>query len=409
MATRRNGSILRAGPGRWKIKKVIGYKEDGRPLTFVKTVIGTKAEAEALLAEVSAQKSPVEASILVGHFLDRWVESVAKARVRQRTYTSYKYVVTQYLKPQLGSLRLSRVGMADVQNLVAKLQEHDMAPASIRRIHAVLRSAFNEAVKWRLIPRNPATGVTLPRMQRMEHPVLSRGVIQALLGTAKETPWYVLFAFAVATGMRPGEYLALRWTDLDLTAGTATVRRALIEYRGGGYGFEEPKTKTARRTVTLPPSLVDLLKERQKRIHLDSELVFPARGGGPLEEHNLYTRVFKPLVTKAGLDKRLRLYDLRHASATLLLEAGESPKVTSERLGHASVAFTQDVYQEVLPTMQVRSANLLESAVFSSPPRASRSRKGRELLKRARMSRNVRRGSRDEMADLEPKSDHEES
>lgn len=178
-----------------------------------------------------------------------------------------------------------------------------------------------------------------------------------------------LFDFALATGMRPEEYLALRWDAVDLKAGTATVQRVLVRVKGAGYRFAEPKTPRSRRTVPLPASTVRLLdgwKHRQAEAIIAAGeayerlgLVFPADNGHPMHLGNLSQRHFKRIVRAAGLPD-IRLYDLRHTCATLLLAAGVNPKVVSERLGHASVTLTLDTYSHVLPTMQQDAAERLE-------------------------------------------------
>jgi len=174
--------------------------------------------------------------------------------------------------------------------------------------------------------------------------------------------------------MRPEEYLALKWSDLDLHAGTATVRRTLIWRKGGGWYFSEPKTSRSRRTVPLPLSLVGSLidhrrKQSESRLkkgqdYQNYDLVFAASEGTPILLRNLVRRHFRPVITRAKLPDSLRLYDLRHSCATLLLSAGENPKVVFERLGHASIVLTLDTYSHVLPSMQQAATEKLERILY---------------------------------------------
>jgi integrase len=190
---------------------------------------------------------------------------------------------------------------------------------------------------------------------------------------ATGTRFAPLFELALATGMRPGEYLALQWKHVDLKAGTVRVERALVEAEGK-LSIAPPKTSRSRRTIPLPPSVTRALaahKERQagdQPTTIDgSGLVFPSETGGHMNERNLLRRYFRPTLAATGLDPRkYRLYDLRHTCATLLLLAGENPKVVSERLGHASVTLTLDVYSHVLPTMQEAAADKLERLLYGS-------------------------------------------
>jgi integrase len=193
--------------------------------------------------------------------------------------------------------------------------------------------------------------------------------LEALHGTKHE----VLFTLALATGMRPGEYLALKWSDIDLDRGMVTVQRTLVRTKGG-WQFGEPKTSKARRTLPIPPTVTKLLRQHrvsqlEQRLKVadaweDNGLVFTNEIGQPLERHNLLSRHFKPLLGKAGLPKTLRLYDLRHSAATLLLTAGIHPKVASERLGHSSVVMTLDTYTHVQPNMQKEASDKMEELLF---------------------------------------------
>lgn len=176
--------------------------------------------------------------------------------------------------------------------------------------------------------------------------------------------------------MRPEEYLALKWSDIDPSKGTATVQRTLLFRKGGGWYYGEPKTSRSRRTVPLPASLIRLLTNHKRRQQMEArlrlggmyqhnELVFAACEGTPLMTGNLTRRHFKPILNAAALPASFRLYDLRHSCATLLLTAGENPKVVAERLGHASIVLTLDTYSHVLPSMQQAATEKLENILFT--------------------------------------------
>lgn len=187
----------------------------------------------------------------------------------------------------------------------------------------------------------------------------------------------VLFNFALVTGMRPEKYLGLKWSDIDLSRATGTVRRALIWRKGGGFYFTETKTSRSRRTIPLTPSLVKSLMayKRSQGIERlkagadwqDNGLVFTTSYGTPQNISNLTYKHFKPALVRAKLPKSVRLYDLRHTCASLLLAANEHPKVVSERLGHASVTLTLDTYSHVLPTMQEAASEKLERILGGAP------------------------------------------
>ncbi len=182
----------------------------------------------------------------------------------------------------------------------------------------------------------------------------------------------LIFEFALLTGMRPEEYLALQWADIDLARGTAQVRRALVRHNKS-WSFEEPKTARSRRTVFLPAPLLKKLSTHKRRQAEDRlkvgaawqafNLVFCSEQGTPHSIPNLTYRYFRPILTKAELPQ-IRLYDLRHSCATLLLIAEENPKVVSERLGHSTIVLTLDTYSHVLPTMQQKATAKLEKMLY---------------------------------------------
>ena len=210
-----------------------------------------------------------------------------------------------------------------------------------------------------MLSRNPAEMVQLPKQQRQAMRALSPLETKRFLDAVAATRHAALFQFAVTAGMRPEEYLGLQWKDVDFKAGAAIVQRVVVyRQKGGGWQFTEPKTSRSRRTIPLPVSIVRALHEhkRQQNEHRlllgpewhNHDLVFCSDLGTPLNLQNLTQRHFKPALRQAGLDEAIRLYDLRHNCATLLLQAGENPKVVSERLGHASITLTLDVYSQCL-------------------------------------------------------------
>jgi integrase len=223
-----------------------------------------------------------------------------------------------------------------------------------------------------MLQRNPTDLVELPKVARAEMGVLSPEDASAFLRAASDMPFGLLFEFALVTGMRPEEYLALQWPDIDLERGTATIQRALVR-RKRVWTFEEPKTSRSRRTVPLPRQVVRKLadqRRRQAEARLKAggswqahNLVFCSETGTPLSIPNLTYRYFRPILEKAGIP-RIRLYDLRHSCATLLLMAEENPKVVSERLGHSTVVLTLDTYSHVLPTMQQQATAKLEKMLY---------------------------------------------
>ncbi len=225
-----------------------------------------------------------------------------------------------------------------------------------------------------MLARNPAGRVSVPKEPRGETCVLSPEEVARFQAVAARHSRGFVLTFTLATGMRPGEVQALQWKDCDLKAGTVAVRRTLVHLKGGAWQLGEPKTRLSHRTIPLPRSVTrELVTHRvaqaAHRLRLgsayqDHDFVFANETGGPLDGQNLAYRTLKPILKAAGLPSQFRWYDCRHCCATLLLAAGENPKVVSERLGHATVAFTLDRYAHVLPGMQEKAASKLEHILF---------------------------------------------
>lgn len=372
------GQIIKRGDKTWLVRIFTGRDANGKRQYFNKTFHGNKKDAEKYLTAKLREKDLgvfVEpASMVVSDFLDKWLQTAARPRLRERTFSDYVGKLKAYVRPVLGNKRLCDLRSLDIQSLYGDMSKRGLSARTVRYTHAILSSALKQAIKWHMLARNPCEAVELPRMERNEMKAFSPRDATDFLEVAASDEYGVIFVFALATGMRPEEYLSLKWSDVDLEKGTATVRRTLVWRIGGGWYFGEPKTSRSRRTVPLPVSLVrSLIRHRRLQAEMrlklgalyeNNELVFAAGQGKPLNLRNLTQRHFRPILKQANLSQAFRLYDLRHSCATLLLVAGENPKVVSERLGHASIVLTLDTYSHVLPTMQEAATQKLEKLLF---------------------------------------------
>jgi integrase len=234
---------------------------------------------------------------------------------------------------------------------------------------------MKKAIQLNYILRNPCEFAELPKQVREETKAFSSQQASLFLQYAKNSKHCLVFEFVLITGMRPEEYLAIRWSDVDLKKGVVFVQRALVWKKGGGFKFSEPKTKKSRRSIPLPESLVSKLKSHRKKqlafrfevgqAYNNLDLVFASEIGTPLHYRNLTQRHYEKILEDAGLENEgFVLYSLRHTCATLLLAEGENPKVVSERLGHSSVKMTLDTYSHVLPDMQKSASEKLDSLLY---------------------------------------------
>lgn len=375
--TRRTGQIIKRGNS-WRVIVFIGRDENGKRRYDTQTVKGLKSDAQKKLVEMlrdadlgllgDARKQTLN------EYLDQWLETIAKPRLQHRTFQDYKDLMRRYVRETLGSIKLSELKALHIQKLYGQMQKAGLSARVVKYTHAVLRSALQHAVKVNMLPRNEAQLVQLPKQTRKEMDVLNQTEVGAFLDALQGERFATMFAFALATGCRPEETYALQWKDVDFEKGTAIIRRALITHRkGGGWHFSEPKTKQSRRTVPLPSSTVrELRKHRREQLEAklklgtiwnDFDLVFASEIGTPLNPPNV-TRAFKKALERAGIRTTIRLYDLRHTTATLLLQAGINPKVVSERLGHSTIVLTLDCYSHVLPSMQKDATEQLEGMIF---------------------------------------------
>ena len=342
-----------------------------------KTIRGSKRDAQAYLnAKLREQDlgTLIEASnSLLNDYLDRWLEDAARPKLRERTFKDYEAVLRRYVRSGIGGMKLKDIKALTIQSLYSELAECGLGKASIRKVHVILSSSLDQAVRWGMLAHNPAISVQPPRLNRGPRErhvrVFSPKEAKYFLDAAKGTRNGIVFSFALATGMRPGEYLALQWPDLDWDTGRIQVQRTLYRpSKGGGWRFEAPKTKRGYRSVTLPEDLVEELREhrdRQEPVGLDQpDLLFRGRNGEPLNSCNLLKRSLRPILRDAGLDVKLTLYSLRHSHATLLLAGGVNPRLVADRLGHGSVQITLDVYSHVIPAMQSELATKVNDLLY---------------------------------------------
>ena len=274
-----------------------------------------------------------------------------------------------HIKPALGRLKLKSLTTTHVRGLYREKLDAGLAPLTVQYIHTTLHKALKDAVADGLIPRNATEGIKAPRPKKKEVNALSVDQARAFLSAIREDRFEALYVVAVHCGLREGELLGLHWEDIDLETKTLAVRRTLSETKSG-HILEAPKNAKGR-NVRLTNGAVEALKrhraaQNEERLRLgalwqDQGLVFPSRKGTTMSAKNLTTRSFKPILGRAGLPN-IRLHDLRHTCATLLLSKGVHPKLVQELLGHATISITLDTYSHVLPGMGDQTAAAMESA-----------------------------------------------
>jgi integrase len=366
------GSIYRRKDGRW-VGQYLVYTDKGPKYRYLygKT---RQTVAEKLTKAMAERDSGLvfdAGSLTMGAYLDQWLSNSVQHTVRLRTWERYEQIARVHIKPALGRIKLKNLTPSHVRGLYREKLDSGLSPRMVQYIHTTLHKALKDAVADGLIPRNAASAVKAPRPKKKEIKPLSADQAHTFLELARGNRFEALYVLAVHCGIRKGELLGLKWEDVDLDARTLAVRRTLSEPKTG-HRFEAPKNGKAR-SIKLTAGAVEALKRHRKRqleerlrlagLWEDHELVFPNSIGKPMNASNLNARSFKPLLEKAGLPKSVRLHDLRHTCATLLLAKSVHLKIVQELLGHANISQTMDTYAHVLPNMQGEAATAMQEAL----------------------------------------------
>ena len=338
----------------------------------------TRKEAERtltkLLRELDTGTDLDPTRLTTGEYLTYWLETVARRRVRPTTFERYERAARVHIAPHIGGVPLVKLSPPHLAGLYTTLSDIGLAANTLRNAHIVLHAALKSAVLWNILPRNVADVEKPPRGERPALTVWDAATTARFLESVKGRRLEAFYQLAIATGMRRGELLGLQWQDVDLVRGSLAVRRSLVKTKQGGVAFQAPKTAKGRRQIKLSAKIVGDLQAHRKRqleerlqlgeLWQDQDLVFPGPAGGPLAGETLQGD-FNRVIAHADVP-RIRLHDLRHTSATLMLRQGVHPKIVSERLGHATVSITLDIYSHVLPDMQAAAADAIDAALAAA-------------------------------------------
>lgn len=307
----------------------------------------------------------------LGAYLERWLSDVVRDTVKENMLENYTYLARRHIAPELGHVRLKDLKPEQVRRLYRKKLDSGLSNRTVQLIHTTLRKALQQAVSDGILPRNVCEAVKAPRRVKKEMRTLTSEQAKAFLEAAKGDRLEALYVLAITTGLREGELLGLRWADVDLEGGRLRVLRQLTRTKKG-LSFTAPK-RGRTRAVRLTNTAVAILKahkaaqngERLKAGSLwqDDGLVFTSTVGTPVDVGNLTYRSFRPLLKRAGLPQ-IRIHDLRHTAATLLLAKGVHPKIVQEMLGHSTITQTMDTYSHVLPDMQDQAVTAMNEVLL---------------------------------------------
>ena len=311
-----------------------------------------------------------------GEWMELWYKTYSKPHIRLTTQLCYENRIYLHIIPSIGEIPLNKLTQSDLQKFYADLKKNGrkskverygtgVSDRLVRSCHATCRTALQKAVDEKLISVNPAIGCKLPPKKAQEMQVLTHEEMRRFLIQSKQDDFYELALLELATGMRRGEICALKWSDLDFETGALRIQRQAYHV-DHGVVISEPKTKQSCRSIILPPSVLNVL--RQYREAVDSEWMFPSpvKEGEPLNPNGVYRKMVK--ILDRAQCKRVRFHDLRHTFATTALEHGMDIKTLSAIIGHVSSATTLDIYSHITDEMQANAANKIEKRFAKNEP-----------------------------------------
>lgn len=378
------GHVRKRGD-KWCVVIDVGHLEDGRRKQQWLSGYRTRGDAQRALAEAMSRMTEgryVEPSKLtLGRFLKQeWLPAM-KFAMRASTWESYATNVEKQIVPSIGAIALQRLTPGRLNAFYGELLENGrrdgrggLSPKTVRNIHIILHRALSDAVRWNLISRNVAGMANPPTLAYGPGTAMntwSAEELRRFLDHVSADRLYAVYVLAASTGMRRGEVLGLRWKDLNFEASRLSIRQTLLSVNNE-VRLSTPKTARGRRSVALDSMTLAVLRAHRSRQleerlahgadYEDLDLVFARADGRPVHPETV-SQAFERRVRSAGLP-RIRFHDLRHTHATLALAAGVHPKVVSERLGHATVAFTMDVYSHAIPALQAEAAETVAALIF---------------------------------------------
>jgi integrase len=392
------GSIRKRKDGRWEGTITVGHTDRGNPrriFVYGRTRTQVVAKLEEKRGEIASQGLVLPEAMTVAAFLARWLEAKAR-RVRPSTLTNYRETVDRYLIPLVGHHRVQKLSALHVNAMLTGLAARTVTLANqhvrretkrpistrlVRYIHSILVMALEDAVRWRLLRTNPAAAVERPRAPKYRPAIWTGEEVRTFLAAAADDRYFAAFLLMLVTGMRRGELLGLRVSDLAAHLEELTIRRS-ISAIGGHSQVGEPKSERGRRTMALPAEARVALRVRLKQLAGEREIaleaglwedgedpyLFGIATGRPTDPRN-FLRHFTGLCGRAGV-RRIRLHDLRHTYGSHAIARLALPDL-SARLGHYDPAYTASVYLHEVPGGQGREAALSLDQLLRKPKRAA--------------------------------------
>ncbi|MBT9140180.1 MAG: Tyrosine recombinase XerC [Dehalococcoidia bacterium] len=374
-----SGHITQEGKGKWKITIEAGKDPaTGKRKRIIRRIEGRRMDAQAIMAQIITElrqdKYIDQDNTTVGQWLNTWLHDYKKSSVRLTTWESYEMIARTYLAPAIGALALQDLRPEHLQKLYNDKQQSGLSARTVRYIHTIIHAALKQAVKNQLVFRNAAEATTLPKQEKSQVRAMTISEQADFLQVVQDTRMAPAFIVLLATGLRRGELLGLRWRNVDLALARISVEENLVRTNSVSAYYQPPKTEKSKGQIPLNNTALDALKDHRKAMLAagycsPDKPVFCTKNGTPYIPRN-FSRTFEKLRDKANISKDITVHTLRHTFATRLLEAGVSLKEAQELLRHENIATTADVYSHVSVEMKQAAVNKLDQNLQTGTKRA---------------------------------------
>ena len=382
MAKRRangEGNLRKRKDGRWEGRYTAGHDPETGKAIYRNVLGKTQAEVVEKLRKAIEETKGLDVAkagqYTLGQWMRVWYENYATIKVRPSSHATYMGIIKNHIDPAIGNIPLTKLTTLDLQKFYRDLltggrverkesekKPKGLGPKTVRNIHQIIASAMKLAKEQKIIAADPTEGCALPKPEHREMKTLPVEQLTSFLREAKDSGVFEMYYVELATGLRRGELLGLKWEDLDFEHENLRIKRQIA--RINGEIVEAPlKTKNAYRTLPLAEDTIAVLKQQKKKTG-SSPWVFPSPTGGPISPDSVLHMLHRVL-KRAGLP-RVRFHDLRHTFATLALQNGVDIKTVSGMLGHFSAGFTLDTYAHVTTAAQKEAARTMEKVLTAA-------------------------------------------
>ena len=382
------GNIEKRGENSYRLRVSGGYTGEGKRITYKKTIQAkNKTEAQKELAlfitEIETGQALSAKKMRFRDYADFWIKNYAIPNLSPKTYERYKSMLKARILPYLGNMYLDKIQPMQLMYLYQELSEstyvrknvsHKLSSKTVLEHHRLLHSMLQQAVFWQMIPYNPASRVRPPKAKKPNinfyDDAQTIALIKALEG--EELKFRVIILLTIFTGLRRGEVLGLEWQDINFKNSSLTVRQASQYVSSIGIYTKDPKTETSNRIISIPESIIKLLKEYQKeqlktRLRLGEEWIetnrlFVQWNGAPMHPDTI-TKWFRQFLEDKNLP-HITFHGLRHTHATLLISQGLDVRTVSNRLGHAQTSTTLNIYAHAFAKMDREASDKLDNLLY---------------------------------------------